>query len=373
MTLSAEILFHMSERGTVGVELELQILDARTRKFSNIAPETLRALKPALGDRIKEEFIKCMVELNTRVCKSVGEAEEDLRESTTALEAELGRHGAVFYSASLHPTEKGTGENVTESPRYERILDDLQIIGRRFITQGLHVHIGVGDPERAIRINDHIRMYLPHLLALTTSSPFYDGEATGLFSYRTKLFEALPLAGMPDMLEGWEEFKDMARLLIYGEIIQSVKDLWWDVRPHPSFGTIEVRICDLPCRFSHIMGMVALMQALVLTLASSAVHPSARVQMQILKANKWQAVRHGLDGIFVNPVSARRQPVREAVRELLEFVRPEAVRQGTLKYLEAVEDILAHGTGAHRQLALYEQNGGDLDAVIETVRAEFMS
>ena len=121
------------------------------------------------------------------------------------------------------------------------------------------------------------------------------------------------------------------------------------------------------------MGIVALIQALVLTLASSAVHPSARVQMQILKANKWQAVRHGLDGIFVNPVSARRQPVREAVRELLEFVRPEAERQGTLTYLEAVEDILEHGTGAHRQLALYEDNGGDLGAVIEAVRAEFMS
>lgn len=371
--MAAEIVFSRSDEGTVGVELELQLLDEESLAFKDIAPQVIDALAPRFGTRIKEEFIKCMIELNTRVCRDVAEAEADLRESIGALEAELGRNGAIMYSASLHPLEKGTGRNLTDNARYERILEDLQIIGRRFITQGLHVHIGVGDADRAIRINNHMRMYLPHLLALSTSSPFYAGEVTGLMSYRTKLFEALPMAGLPDQIEGWEEFRSMAGLLVSGGVIASVKDLWWDVRPHPGFGTVEVRICDLPCRFAETIALVALIQALVVTLGSTAVHPSARIQMQILKANKWQAARYGLDGVFVNPVSATRQSVREALAELLDFVRPAAERLGTLDYLSVLDEVLERGTGAHRQLELYRKTGGDFKAVISGMRAGYYS
>jgi carboxylate-amine ligase len=373
VSVAADISFSRSEEGTVGVEFEVQLLDEESLAFKDISPQVLKALFPRFGTRIKEEFIKSMIELNTRVCADVREAEADLRESLGALEEELRAHGAVMYSASLHPLEKGTGRNLTDSPRYGRILEDLQIVGRRFITQGLHVHIGVGNADRAIRINNHMRMYLPLLLALSTSSPFYSGEVTGLFSYRTKLFEALPMAGLPDMIESWEEFKSMAELLISGGVIAGVKDLWWDVRPHPGFGTVEVRVCDLPCRFSETMALVALIQALVVTLGSTAVHPAARIQMQILKANKWQAARYGLDGVFVNPVSATRQPVREAVAEMLDFVRPAVERLGTLGYLSALEEVLESGTGAHRQLELYRKTGGDFKAVISGMRAGFDS
>lgn len=371
--MSSELVYNKSREFTVGVEFELQLLDRKTLAFKNIAPEVLKNLRPRFGERIKEEFITCMLELNTRVCESVEEAAADLTETTIALTQELALHDAVPYASSLHPWEKGTGLNLTGNRRYERILEDLQLVGRRFITQGLHVHVGVGDADRAVRINNNMRVYLPLLLALSTSSPFYAGEVTGLYSYRTKLFEALPMAGMPDLIDNWDEFRSLTSLLIAGGVIASVKDLWWDVRPHPGFGTVEVRICDLPSRFSHTISLVALIQALVATLGASTVHPSARIQMQILRANKWQATRYGLDGVFVNPVSATRLPIKDAIRDLLDFVRPEAEKLGTIKYLEGIEDILEGGTGAHRQIEIYETNGQNFKAVIESMRGEFLN
>jgi carboxylate-amine ligase len=351
------IKFNPSPEPTIGVELELQLLDAGTLAFRNAAPDVMEALDPAFEGRIKPEFIQSMIEVNTRKCGDMREVEEDLRKTLSYLEGLLGRLGAVYYSSSLHPLEKGTGENLTDDPRYARIMEDLQLVGRRFITQGLHVHTGVNSPERAVRINNTIRIYLPLLLALSTSSPFYFGEDTGLYSYRTKMFEALPLAGLPDSLESWKEYCHMADLLAAGGIIKSVRDLWWDVRPHPDFGTVEVRICDMPCRLRDILAIAALTQALVSTIANVHIHPETRVQMQILKSNKWQAARHGLEGVFVNPITAERAPIRDAVLELLELVEPEARRLGGLEHIKGIHGILREGTGAHMQHWLYEMNG----------------
>jgi carboxylate-amine ligase len=364
------IEFNPSPEPTIGVELELQLLDSKTLRFANVAPAVLDAIPPAYRGRIKEEFIQSMVEINTRICRDVEEVDRNLRESLSALEAVLDGMGAVYYSASLHPHEKGTGENLTSKPRYARIMDDLKLVGRRFITQGMHVHVGVKSAERAIRINNTIRMYLPLLLALSTSSPFYGGEDSGLFSYRTKLFEALPLAGLPDSLGDWNEFHRMAQLLQSGGIIDSVKDLWWDVRPHPEFGTVEVRICDIPCRYREILALAALVQSLVVTISNIHVHPDTRVQMQILKSNKWQAARYGLDGVFVNPITAKRVPIREAIHELLGLVREEAEALGGLEYMGEIDAILNHGTGAHLQKTIHA-SCGDFGKMINRVREGF--
>jgi carboxylate-amine ligase len=364
------IEFNSSPEPTIGVELELQLLDPGTLAFRNAAPDTLRTMSSVFHGRIKQEFIQSMIEVNTRTCGDMREVEEDLRTTLSYLEEVLERLGVVFYSASLHPLEKGTGRNVTEDARYVRIMDDLQLVGRRFITQGLHVHIGVNSPERAIRINNTIRMYLPLLLALSTSSPYYFGEDTGLYSYRTKMFEALPLAGLPDSLEGWEEFCRTADLLIAGGIINSVRDLWWDVRPHPEFGTVEVRVCDIPCRLRDILAIAALVQALVSTIANVHLHPEVRVQMQILRSNKWQAARYGLEGVFVNPITAKRSTIRNAIAELMDIVEPEAERLGSLEYIEGVKDILNEGTGAHHQRRIYKK-AGDFGEMIRLVREGF--
>lgn len=367
--MGADIVFQPSAANTVGVELELQLLQPHTFAFQYCADAIINRVDPEFKGRIKEEFLQSMLEINTRCCSGIEEAQEDLRQSLAHLD-ELTRSGnTLWYAASLHPVEKGSGEGVTDNPRYHRIMQELQIVGRRFITQGLHVHVGVSSADQAIQVNDAIRMYLPLLLALSTSSPFYASEDTGLLSYRTKLFEALPQAGLPGSLGDWNEFAAMVNLLISGGIIESVKDLWWDVRPNPDFGTVEIRICDLPCRFSHLMGVVALTHALVVTLLS---RPQPRhMQMQILRANKWQALRHGLDGVFSNPVSATRQSMREGIADLIEMVLPAARQLGGDQYFPALYDILEHGTGAHRQRALMQEYAGDHRRMIATMQSEF--
>jgi len=367
-----EIVFNVSPQPTIGVELELQLLDPKTLMFKNAAPAILSEIAPSYKERIKEEFIQSMIELNTRPCLTVADIDEDLRESLRYLQGILDKQETVFYCASLHPLEKGTGENLTQKPRYIRIMDDLKMVGWRFITQGIHVHIGVDSAQRAVKINNTIRMYLPLILALTTSSPFYYGEDSGLLSYRTKLFEALPLAGMPDSIDDWDEFTRMASLLISGGIIESVKDLWWDVRPHPGFGTVEVRIGDIPCRYEEILAITALIQSLVVTLGHVNVHPEARTQMQILKSNKWQAARYGLAGVFVNPIAGTRTPMKNAIHELMKLVEPEARNLGGYEYFEVIEKILERGTGAHRQRSLYASSG-DFRAMIDRMRGEFYS
>ncbi len=247
-------------------------------------------------------------------------------------------------------------------------MEDLQIVGRRFIAQGLHIHIGVEDAEKAIRVNNSIRVYLPLLLALSTSSPFYEGEYTGLVSYRTNLFEALPRSGMPDYIEDWYEFNTMVRLLKTAGYIESVRDLWWDVRPHPFFGTVEIRVCDIPTRFSDIVALTALVQALVVYLSSLSGEP--KTQMQILRANKWQAARYGLDGLFANPFREGVYRIREAIEDLLELLQAEADRLGTVQYLQKNRRILREGTGAHRQIDLYRK-GLPFEKIIRTIQQEF--
>ena len=230
-------------------------------------------------------------------------------------------------------------------------MKDLQMVGKRFISQGLHVHIGINNSEDAIKVNNALRIYLPLLLSLSTSSPFFEGEDTGLHSYRTKLFEALPLAGMPDYLNNWNRFEDLTEHLEGAGIINSVKDLWWDVRPHPGFGTVEVRVCDIPINFKEIIALVALIQALVVTLIKSDSYQDTHIQ--ILQSNKWQAARYGLNGVFVDPKTFKKLSMRKAIENLYILVEPAIVSLGLKKYSNILEEILNTGTGSDKQRKLY--------------------
>jgi len=360
--------FTPSKGPTIGVELELQIIDRQTCELLNIAPQILEEIKKAYRKRIKEEFLKSMIELNTDVCETVTDVEIDLRNSLRYLEELLAPKNATFYSASLHPFAKGINQQVSDNPRYKKIMEELQIVGRRFITQGLHVHVGIEDPEKAVNITNTIRIYLPLLLALSTSSPFYEGEATGLYSYRTKLFEALPKAGLPDYINGWQGFNNLVDILLRAGYIDSVKDLWWDVRPHPEFGTVEIRICDIPCRLKDILALTALIQALVVYIGKLSPQPDTNIQ--ILRLNKWQAARYGLEGLFANPATGTYLGIKEAVLNLLVMLSDEAARLGSQEYLKGIHDILSRGTGAHRQRIYYSQTN-DFKVVIKRLVEEF--
>ncbi|MFO7606301.1 MAG: YbdK family carboxylate-amine ligase [Desulfurivibrionaceae bacterium] len=372
MSRDAPITFQGSRPYTIGVELELQLLDRRTLDLAQRAEAILALVPVELGGRIKPEFIRSMVEINTEICDSLAEVEKDLTALYRQVEELAGRNDCLLYAASLHPFALSRDQQLSADPRYRRIMDDLQLVGRRFITQGLHVHIGLPDGKTAIRVCDGIRKYLPILLALSTSSPFFEGYDTGLHSYRAKLFEALPMAGMPERLGDWPGFVRIATVLMETGIIQEVRDLWWDVRPHPDFGTVEIRICDLPSHFGEILALVALIRALVVRLAEGelSVPESIPANMQVLRNNKWQAARYGLEGRFVDLDTAGQGTMREAAHDLISQVTPVARELGDESYLAPLETVIRKGTSTDRQRRIYgaEKNYATM---ITRLRKEF--
>jgi carboxylate-amine ligase len=364
-----KLTFNKSPAPTIGVELEIQILDSETYELTPLAPEIQKLVPDSLSLRIKPEFIKSMVEINTGICSTVSDVERDLTDTFNYLNNITEGLGAKLYSTGLHPFSRAADQMVSDKPRYKKIMDELQLVGRRFISQGLHVHIGVDDEEKVIRVNNNLRIYLPVLLALSTSSPFYESVDTGLMSYRAKLFEALPLAGMPDSLDDWEAFNELVDLLTKSGTIESVKDIWWDVRPHPDFGTVEVRICDVPYCMRDILAITALIQALVLTLAEQYDNPEPH--MQILRTNKWQAARYGLEGQYIDPFSGRKCSMREAAVNLYRYVKPVSEMLKSAAYLDEIPEILKRSTGAHIQKQLYYSNGNNFIEMIRTIQGYY--
>ncbi len=367
-----DIQFVSSSPYTLGVELEFQTLDQESLNLAPLAPILLDAAPEILKPRITHEWIRSILEIRTGVCRNVFDVENDLLQTCSMAEELAADHGCLLFAASLHPFANPNDQIITADKRYERILAELQIVGRRFISQGFHVHVGMVDGDTAIKACDLIQPYLPLFLALSTSSPYFFGEDTGLQSYRTKLFEALPLAGIYERSRDWHHFLQEVERLKQVGIIESIKDLWWDARPHPDFGTLEIRACDLPIRFGHILGIVSLVQAFVATLCEE--QPEIDVySQQILRWNKWQAVRYGLDGIFIDPISyltKEKVSIREAVGEMLIKVKPMVVKLETSRYIKMLDHILSNGSGAVFQRALYKEYG-DFKKVISHLHQEF--
>ncbi len=362
------IEFQNSKPFSLGVEIELQILDKSDLNLVPRAPEILAMVPPELEERIKPEFIRSMIEVNTEVCSNMDQVRDSLTNLIQQAEKIAEANNCLLFATSLHPFAKYSDQILSSHPRYNRIMDDLQLVGRRFITQGLHVHVGMDNHEDAIRVCDNIRLFLPILLALTCSSPYYEGIDTGLHSYRAQLFEALPLAGMPDELENWEKYLEMVSLLTNTGIISEVRDLWWDVRPHPDFGTLEIRICDLPSSLSEILAVVALIQGLVVNLTES--HKHLNPNMQVLKSNKWQAARYGLEGRFVYPLIQKKISMREAAEEIFTKAAPSMAELGTVHYLSVLQQIIETGTSSNHQRKIFEAQN-DFSAIIKELHPKF--
>jgi glutamate---cysteine ligase / carboxylate-amine ligase len=368
MTQQTMIEFKTSKPYSLGVEIELQIVDKHNFNLVPKAPEILALVPAGLEERIKPEFIRSMIEVNTEVCSNMDQVKENLRQLIRQAEGLADEKGCFLFATSLHPFARYSEQVPSADPRYIRIMDDLQLVGRRFITQGLHVHVGMTNHQDAIRVCDSIRLFLPILLALTCSSPYYEGIDTGLHSYRAKLFEALPLAGMPDQLESWDKYLEMVTLLTNTGIITSVRDLWWDIRPHPDFGTIEIRICDLPPTFREIIAIVALIQGLVVEVTESDKHLNPNIQ--VLKSNKWQAARYGLEGTFVYPLLQKKISMQEAAGEIFAKVSRAMNTLGTSKYLSELEQIIQRGTSADLQRRIYTETH-DFTTMIKDIHHQF--
>ncbi len=364
--------FASSSSHSLGVEIEFQILDAQSLNLVPFAPLLIDQAPQILRPRLSLEFIKSILEIQTGVCADLRDVENDLLQTCSLAEELALDNDFLLYAASLHPFARAAEQELSDHERYEKIMQELQIVGRRFISQGLHVHVGLPDGETAVRICNVIQGFLPLFLALSCSSPFYQGQDSGLMSYRTKLFEALPLAGIFEYVEDWQCFVEEIETLKRFGIIAGFRDLWWDARPNPDLGTIEIRICDLPVRFTAILAMVALIQSTVVWLAESK-QTVKRLNPYLLKANKWQAARHGLEGRFVDPtglLADHPMVMRLAAMALKRQVAPHAKTLGCGSYLQKIDSVISAGTGADLMRRIYQRTD-DFHRVVRDVQKDF--
>ena len=366
-------VFGRSRAYTLGVELEFQLVDCQTLDLVPRVNSILDDLVPEGSDRIVPEFLQSIIELQTGVCDSVNDVADDLSQLIHTVEDVALDKNCYLYSTSLHPFADPAAQLLSRGDRYQRIMDELQQVGRQFIAQGMHVHVGMPDGDTAIKVCDTMQPYLPLLLALSSSSPFFCGQDTGFQSYRTKLFEALPLAGIAGYLGTWQGYTEEVISLHAHQAIKGLKDLWWDIRPSPGLGTVEIRICDLPCRFYSILGLTAVIQALAAYLAERDA-PSQPVSLQLLKYNKWQAARHGLAGRFVDScglLGGADVSLGQAAEKLFQLLFPVTERLQTTSYVQELSGIIAQGSGADQQRRLAQGEKKKFKEMITSLRNDY--
>jgi len=356
----------MFEQFTLGIEEEFQIVDPQTRELRSHVSEILEDGKMLLGEQVKPEMIQSMIEVGTGVCGDVREARADLIRLRAVLATLMRKQGLVIVAAGTHPFSHWQDQKIFENARYETIVEENQIIARSLLTFGLHVHVGVPNPERAIQIMNAIRYLLPHVLALSTSSPFWLGVQTGLKSYRSEVFARFPRTGIPDYFESRGSFESYVELLVKTRCIDDGKKIYWDVRPHPVFPTLEFRICDIPTRVDDTIAIAALFQALVAKV-NKLLDRNLTFRLHhkmLIEENKWRAVRYGLEGKMIDFGKGIEVPVRTLIHEMLEFVDDVLDDLRSRKEVRHVLTILDRGTSADEQLRVWRETG-DIKAVTD--------
>ena len=353
---------------TLGIEEEFQIIDPATRELRSHVQQMLADGKMLLHEHVKPEMHQSVIELGTSVCQDIAAAREQVTELRSELATLARRAGLTIASAGTHPFSHWMKQLITPDDRYLTIVNDMQQIARANLIFGLHVHVGIPDREEAIDIMNQARYFLPHLYALSVNSPFWLGENTGLKAYRQMIFERFPRTGIPDAFESLSEYEDYLNLLVATKCIDNAKKIWWDIRLHPFFDTIEFRICDAQSRVDDTIALAALMQAIVFKL-----HKLRRQNVtfrdyprRLIDENRWRAARYGLDGKLIDFGRKCEVPERELLHEMLEFIADEVDELGTGSEVTHIERIMAEGTGADRQLKVFEETG-DLCAVVDQI------
>jgi len=355
----------MSHPFTLGVEEEFQIVDPESWDLRSHVSELLAPGASPFGDHIKPELHQSIVEVGTCICGGVEELAGEVVRTRQELAASAERVGLRIAAAGTHPFADWKQQVLSPGERYEHIVEELQQLARSLLIFGLHVHVGMPDAETSIELMNEARYFLPHLLALSTSSPFWMARDTGLKSFRTTVFRRFPRTGIPDHFGSWGEYESHVRLLVDTHCIDDGKRIWWDMRPHPHFGTLEVRICDVPTRPRDTIAIAALVQAIFAKLHRlRGRNMGFRVYRRaLIEENKWRASRWGLEGSLIDWGKRREVPMRDLALELLEFIDDVVDGLGSREAVEHVRTIVREGTSAERQLALYQESG-DLRAVV---------
>jgi carboxylate-amine ligase len=353
---------------TLGIEEELMIVDAEHHDLVN-AIESL--LEEAPLGAIKPELMESVLEIATDPVANTAEAGQQLRALRHQVRETAADKGLRIGSAGTHPFAMWEDQRIVARDRYRDLVSALRFVARQELIFGLHVHVGVDDPDKAIHVANGMRVHLPVLLALSANSPFWRGDVTGLQSVRTPIFRAFPRVGIPPAYRDWAHYEAEIEFMVRSGVMEDYTFLWYDVRPHPRFGTVEIRVCDGQTRVEHTLGLAALIQAMVRELA---IHfeegrELADYPWQMLDENKWLAARHGLEGELVDLPSSDRVGTRELARRLVDRLREHAQDLGSADELEGINDLLERGNGASRQLLVYEANSDLREVMSEIVVA----
>lgn len=357
---------------TIGIEEEYQTIDPETRDLrSHIDAEIISKGKLALKEAVKAEMHQSVVEVGTGICNNIKEAKEnikDLRRNVVRLAKE---NGLRLAASGTHPFADWRNQEIYPDERYYTIVEDLKMVARANLIFGLHVHIGIEDRETSIHLMNAARYFLPHILALSTNSPFWIGMETGLKSYRCKVFDKFPRTNIPDYFPSWGEYESFINLLVATNCIDNAKKIWWDIRPHPHFNTLEFRICDVPMRAEETIAIAALIQATVAKLYKlHAANTGFRLYRRaLIMENKWRAARYGLEGKLIDFGKSTEVPLRDLIHEYLELVDDVVDELGSREEINYIYKMLETGSGADRQLRVFRETG-DLTKVVDYIIEE---
>jgi glutamate---cysteine ligase / carboxylate-amine ligase len=361
---------------TLGIEWEVQLIDAQTRLLRQDAGVVLAGLRglQESGEhpKMRHELMQSTVEVVTGICGTVAEAKSDLATTIKELQHTAEPHGIVLAGAGTHPLSDWRDAKMAPSQRYSELVEQIQWPARRLQTMATHVHVGLRDADRAMPVVNALAVYLPHLLGLTASSPYWSGQDTGLASSRSVVFGALPNTGPPPGLPDWKSFEDYMDTQLRAGTIRTIKEVWWDVRPHPDFGTIETRIADAVPTFREVGMLAALVQCLVQLFDTQLDrgYQLPRRSSWVIKDNKWRATRYGLDAVVITDDSGTTAPLRDEVFELLRDLEPGAWRLGCVEELAVASEVLEYGASSERQRAAHAADA-DLTSVVDALVTEF--
>jgi carboxylate-amine ligase len=367
---------------TIGIEEEYLVVDRETRDLiKDPPPEMWTSLREVLGPQVAPEFLKAQIEVGTKVCARLDEAREDLATLRRDLSGVVSRYGAAIIASSTHPFADWSEQVTTEQPRYQRIAADYQQVARQMVICGMHVHVGIEDEHLRIDLMNQVRYMLPHLLALSTSSPFWAGTDTGLLAYRQVIFKNMPRTGLPEEFPSWGEYERMIAVLIESGIIEDATKLWWDIRPSARYPTLEMRVSDVCTRLDDAMSVAAF----YLCLLGYMFRLRRRNQRwrvyspMLISENMWRAQRYGTDGSLIDFGRGELVAFSDLVEEAIEMLAQDAVEFDVIEPLRHMRTIAREGTSAHRQLAVHraalEAGAGDreaLEAVVDHLIVDTM-
>ncbi|MBL7501720.1 glutamate--cysteine ligase [Frankia sp. CNm7] len=370
------IPFSASPRTSLGIEWELELVDLQTRQLRGAATEILEEFAAKVGDqdaaKAKHELFESTIEVITGVCDSVPQALADLTGTIDVLRGLAERRGIGLMCSGTHPISEYNAQAVSVNDRYYRLVDNMQWLARRLLIFGVHVHVGVRSKDKAFPIVNALMSFIPHFLALSASSPYWLGRDTGLASSRSKIFESLPTAGLPYQLTDWPQFERFMETLVTSGTIESIREVWWDIRPHPNFGTVELRICDGLPTLQEVGAVAALAQCLVdqmnTQLDRGYTLPVPR--RWVVQENKWRAARYGLDAEILVDERGNTRPVRAELADLVDDLLPVAHRLGCAAELSDIPAIMNAGASYERQRSVARRAGGDLSHVVDTLLEE---